>query len=110
MWADGAVLPIPPGKSVHVLLLPSNVSKTIQDPGTDTGERAPWGATREPTERFGVDQRTAMQLVKTGMTELPADRWERAALISKILKQSPPPPAMPRMPKRKPLKQLGVLS
>jgi hypothetical protein len=48
VWADGATLPVPPGKSVRVLVLPGNVSKTIEGPRTETGATAPWGATRQP--------------------------------------------------------------
>ena len=47
-WADDATLPVPPGKSVRVLMLPSNVTKVIEGPSDNRegGKAAPWGGTR----------------------------------------------------------------
>jgi hypothetical protein len=48
-WADDAKLPIPPGKKVRVLMLPSNVTKVISGPELNsegTARNAPWGGTR----------------------------------------------------------------
>jgi hypothetical protein len=49
VWPDDAKLPIPPGKKVRMLLLPSNVTKVINGPSAEKAVgTAPWGATRQP--------------------------------------------------------------
>jgi hypothetical protein len=45
----------------------------------------------EIAERFGVDRHMAYRLVVAGGKELPADRWERGALIDQIMRQLPKP-------------------
>jgi hypothetical protein len=36
----------------------------------------------EIAERFGIEPRMAHRLVRAGLEELPADRWERGTLMS----------------------------
>lgn len=56
----------------------------------------------EICERFGIDRHMAYRLVLAGGKELPADRWERGALISQIMRQLPKPRALVRMPRKPP--------
>jgi hypothetical protein len=49
----------------------------------------------EIAERFSVEPRMAHRLVEAGGKELPADRWERGALIGKIMRRLPKPPTKP---------------
>ena len=60
----------------------------------------------EIAERFGVDRDTAYRLVEAGGQELPTDRWERGALISKIGKQLPKPRPLAPSIKTKALKRI----
>lgn len=41
-WEDERKLSVPPGKSIRILVLPSNVTKVLSGPAVNGG-RPPWG-------------------------------------------------------------------
>lgn len=50
-WPDDANLPIPPGKSIRVLVLPANTTRILRGPEPESRSKPPWGGTRSPTLR-----------------------------------------------------------
>jgi hypothetical protein len=53
-WPESQPLPIPPGRRVRVLLLPSNVTKELRGPPAENPEQeAPWGGMRGAPKRAG---------------------------------------------------------